>query len=111
MTVGKENKNGSPAQATPIGPSASSDGVPAELFELHKKFLSDIWATWGQHRDDAHQNLEPPNQQEKFTRVSIVSLTQAAAVCAVDVAMDEASFLATCKANYQQAVKAAPRWA
>jgi hypothetical protein len=110
MTDGKENSNGSHGQATPTGPIASSGGVPPELFDLHKKLCSDIWATWGSHRDHAQGVIDPVVAQEKFTRVSIVSLTQIAAVCAVDVGMTEEQYLATCKANFETAYKNAPRW-
>ena len=109
MTAGNGNKNGSHGQATPTGPIASS-GVPPELFDLHKKLCGDIWATWGQHRDHARGVIDPVTSQEKFTRISIVSLTQIAAVCAVDVGLTEEQFLATCKANFETAQKNAPRW-
>jgi len=109
MTGSNGNSNDSGEQATPTGPIASS-GVPPELFELHKKLCGDIWTAWGQHRDKAREVIDPVVAQEKFTRISIVSLTQIAAVCAVDVGMTEEQFLATCKANFEQAFKAAPRW-
>lgn len=110
MNDGNEKNNGSSEQATPIGPVASSSGVPAGLFDLHKKLTRDIWATWGQHRDITRGTIDPVTAQEKFTRLSIVSLTSIAAICAVDVNMTEENFLATCKANYEQVVKNAPRW-
>ncbi len=109
MQNGNDNKNGSSGQATPTGPIASS-GVPPELFDLHKKLCSDIWTAWGAHRDKAREVIDPVVAQEKFTRISIVSLTQIAAVCAVDVSMTEEQFLATCKANFATAFKSAPRW-
>jgi hypothetical protein len=109
MSDSNGNSNGSHGQATPTGPIASS-GVPPELFELHKKLCGDIWTTWGQHRDKAREVINPVVAQEKFTRVSIVSFTQVAAVCAVDVGMTEEQFLATAKANFEQAFKSAPRW-
>ena len=110
MTDGPKNSNGSHEQDTPTGPIAAS-GVPPELFALHKKLCGDIWATWGTHRDKAREVIDPVVAQEKFTRVSIVSFTQIAAVCAVDVGMTEEQFLASCRANYEQAFKSAPRWA
>jgi hypothetical protein len=110
MNDGPKNNNGSHGQATPTGPIASSSDVPPELFDLHKKLCGDIWATWGQHRDKAREVIDPVVAQEKFTRISIVSLTQIAAVCAVDVGLTEEQFLATCKANFETAFKNAPRW-
>jgi hypothetical protein len=99
MPVGKENKNASHEQATPIGQIASS----GDLLEAHKKLMRDIWATWGPHRDGF-------GDQVSFTRLSVITLSQVAAVCAVDVHMPEDKFLAVCKANYEQAHKVAPKW-
>ncbi len=110
MQNGNDNKNGSHGQAMLTGPIASSGDVPPELFDLHKKLCGDIWTTWGTHRDKAREVIDPVVAQEKFTRISIVSFTQIAAVCAVDVGMTEEHFLATCKANFEQAFKSVPRW-
>ena len=101
MSDSNGNSNGSSGQDTLIGPIVSSADIQAKLFEAHKSLLKGIWDTWKQHKLP---------DQVKYTRISIVSLTQAAAVCAVDVGMTEENFLATCKANYAQAVKSAPRW-
>lgn len=99
MSDGSGNGNASPAQVTPGGLTASSN----ELHDIHKKLLRDIWVTWGQHRDGS-------KDQVKFTRLSVVTCSQVAATCAVDVHMTEEQFLATCKANYEQASKNAPKW-
>jgi hypothetical protein len=80
------------------------ESVPAEAFEMHKAFVADVWQVWGRHRDKHSPEFQ------KFYRVSVASLTGMAASTAVDVGMTEERFLATCKANYMEAVKRAPRW-
>jgi hypothetical protein len=79
-------------------------GVIPEHYEMHKRLLEDLWKTWGKHRD-----LNKPKYHE-FYRVAVVTLTQQAATLAVDVNMTEEQFLATCKANFQEALRRAPRW-
>lgn len=83
----------------------SPPGIPPELYEMHKAFTADVWQTWGQHRDKNTPDFQ------KFYRVSVVSLTGMGAATAVDVGMTKDQFLATCKANYEEAVRKAPRWA
>lgn len=97
MTDGNENGNSSDEQATPIGGIASSK----ELHAIHQRISSSIWDVWLKGR---------LGDQATYTRVSIVSLTHVAAVCAVDVGMSEENFLATCKANYEAALRNAPKW-
>ena len=76
-----------------------------DLFNAHKALLEEGWELWREHRD-----LNKAMGPQKFSRTSIVALTNIAAVTAVDVGMDEEQFLRTCKANYAVAVKNAPRW-
>jgi len=83
----------------------TSEVIPAELFSIHQALLKEGWGVWATHRD-----LNKEIGQEKFSRISIVTFTHLAAVTAVDVGMGESDFLATCKANYQEAVRRAPRW-
>lgn len=80
------------------------EGVSPELFEMHQRLLKDLWETWGIHRD-----LNKPKFHE-FYRVSVATLTGQAAVLAVDVNMTEDQFLATCKANFKEALKKVPKW-
>ena len=101
-TVNSKSLNG---QDTLIGQIASSD----ELFKVHEKLIRDIWVVWGQHRDQFVQGNAA--NFERFSRVSIVTLTQVAAINANDLHMTEETFLATCKANFAQARKLAPKWA
>ena len=96
-----EKNDSSAKQDTPIGVISSSGDMPSELFDTHKALLQSVWAAWKLHR------LADPI---KYTRLSVVTLTQAGAICALDVGMTEEQFLATCKANYAEAVKNAPRW-
>jgi hypothetical protein len=100
MSDSKENNNTLNGQATPDGVTASSK----ELHNVHKKLIDDLWGAW-RHNHDAFSE-----DKVTFSRVSVVSLTQVAATCALDVKMTEEQFLATCKANYEAALKHAPRW-
>lgn len=77
----------------------------AAFFGVHKALLDDAWLLWKKHRD-AHK----PIGAKVFSRLSIVTFTQIAAVTAVDVGMTEEQFLKTCEANYRGAVQRAPKW-
>lgn len=48
--------------------------------------------------------------QMHFSRLSLVALTQVAAVVAVDVGMQPEQFIAMCLANFSEAHKRAPRF-
>ena len=79
-------------------------GVNPEYLKMHTEYLKDSWLAWSKHRD-----LNKPKYHE-FYRVAVVTLTQQAATLAVDVNLTEEQFLATCKANFQEALRRAPRW-
>ena len=81
------------------------------LHEVHKNLLRNAWAMWKLTWWNVQSSdKESEVDQVKYTRVSIVTLTQVAATCAVDVGLTEEKFIATCKANYTEALKNAPRW-
>jgi hypothetical protein len=88
--------------------NANPPGIDADLYDTHKELLADLWNLWGLHRR-LNADLRKMDQ-ERFSRISIVSCTHLAAVTAVDVSMSEEQFLNTCKANYRAAVQHAPRW-
>ena len=91
--------------------SSDQNPSPAEQARLkaHERLLVKLWAVWVEHRE---LNKDPDTRMDPvvFSRVSVVTLTQVAAVTAVDVGMGEDQFLNTCKANYKEAEKRAPRW-
>ena len=79
--------------------------LTGDLFDAHKKLLDETWVLWREHC-----KLNKVIGQEKFSRISIVTMTHIAAVTAVDVGMNKQQFLQTCEANYDAAVRRAPRW-
>jgi len=87
-----------------------SDGepktIPEELFQVHKALLAEGWMLWKRHRT----LNEPPVGPVAFSRLSIVTFSQMAAVTAVDVGLTEEQFLETCRANYKEASAKAERW-
>lgn len=80
--------------------------LPEELFQVHKALLDDGWLLWKKHR----ALNEPPVGPVAFSRLSIVTFSQMAAVTAVDVGLTEEQFLETCRANYKEASAKAVRW-
>lgn len=48
--------------------------------------------------------------QVLFSRLSLVAMTQVAAITGVDIGMNEQQFLAVCRANFQQAYANAPKF-
>ena len=77
------------------------------LMQAHNILVVKLWEIWKEHREWCKaQKIDPVI----YSRVSVVSLTQIAAVTAIDVGMTEEQFLNTCKANFQEADKKAPRW-
>lgn len=83
-----------------------AEELAGELFDVHKALLNEAWVLWAKHRD-LNKEIGPV----KYSRLSIVTMTHMGAVTAVDVGMTEEQFLQTCKANYEEAARRAPRWA
>jgi hypothetical protein len=77
-----------------------------KLQHVHSDFVADIWRAWKDNRSESATSID----SEKFSRISVVSLTQVAATTAVDVGMTEEQFLGVCQANFAEAFKRAPRW-
>jgi hypothetical protein len=95
--------------------SNGNENVPSEinteLAYIHVGLLAEGWELWRQYRDNVTRpGLNYKTDEVKFSRVSIVTFSQIAAVTAVDVGLTEEQFLATCKANYVEATKRAVRW-
>ena len=75
------------------------------LQHTHDQLVSSLWSTWKDSRSTA-ANIDP----EKFQRLSVVSLTQVASVAAVDVGMTKEQFVGVCMANFDEALRRAPKW-
>ncbi len=82
-------------------------GTPQQqLLDAHSKLIGGLWEIWKDHRSINAENIDPV----KYSRLSIVSLTQVASVIAVDVGMDQEQFLKICEANFRDALAKAPKW-
>jgi hypothetical protein len=79
----------------------------AKMKVTHDAFGSGVWSLWKVCRDLSRTE---DFTQEDFQRLSVVTLTQIGSVAAIDCGLTEEQFLATCKANFNEAHKQAPRW-
>lgn len=73
-------------------------------YELTAKLLKEFQATWNEQYKEA--GVDPV----LFSRLSIVALSQLAAVVAVDVGMNIDQFMAVCRALHVKAFDAAPKF-
>ncbi len=53
---------------------------------------------------------EEGGSQVRFSRLSVLALTQVASIVAVDVGMNHDQFTAVCLANFKEAYKRAPKF-
>jgi hypothetical protein len=74
-------------------------------FELASQLLTDFRNLWIEKSQKS--KVDPM----LFSRLSVVALTQLAAIVAVDVGMQPEQFLAVCNAQFLEAHKNAPRFA
>lgn len=78
---------------------------PSPEYVLTLKLLSEFRQAW------ITQMQESGVSQVLYSRLSIVALTQVAAIAAVDVGVPVDKFLDVCKANFNEAHKNAPKFA
>lgn len=71
---------------------------------LTKKLISEFMKAW--HEQMADSGID----QVRYSQLSVVALTQVAAVVGVDVGMSSAQFLAVSKANFEKAYENAPKF-
>lgn len=71
---------------------------------LTNKLIAEYRQLW------VDQLREAGGSQVHFSRLSLVALTQVAAVVAVDVGMKPEQFTAMCLANFSEAHKRAPKF-
>lgn len=87
--------------------SGNGEGtLEQKLQHVHSLLVDDLWTTWKDHRTTS----APAIESEKYSRISVVSLTQVAAMAAVDVGMTEEQFMLVCMANFNEANKKAPKF-
>ena len=75
-----------------------------KLQHVHSQLVEDLWVAWKNHRSTSSV------ESERYSRISVVSLTQVAAMTAVDVGMTEEQYMLVCMANFNEAYKKAPKW-
>ena len=71
---------------------------------VHGLLVASLWSTWKDARGAS--DLDPV----KYSRLSVVSLTQVAAMTAVDLGMPIEQFTEVCRANFLEAMARAPRF-
>lgn len=81
-----------------------SEPEPTPEFLLTVKLLSEFRQLW------VDQFKESGVSAVLFSRLSIVAMTQIAAIVGVDVNMTQEQFMAVCRANFDEAFKKAPRF-
>lgn len=78
--------------------------APTPEYLLTVKLLNEFRQLW------ADQLKESGVSSVLFSRLSLVALTQVAAIVAVDVGMTPEQFLAVCRANFNEAYSKAPKF-
>jgi hypothetical protein len=118
MTDGSENKLSLNVQATGIGSHYwSIDIVPKNMndhpsnpdissseYELFTKLLTEFRQVWLDHLKES--GADPV----KFSQLSVLALSQFAAIVAVDINMHPKQFEAVCNANFKTAHDKAPKF-
>lgn len=77
---------------------------PSPEFQLTMRLLSAFRDTW--NTEFKAEGVDPM----LFSRLSVVALTQLAAVVGVDVGMTPKQFTAVCRTQFDEAHKRAPRF-
>lgn len=76
----------------------------SEDYILTTKLLNEFRQVW------VDQMKESGVAQVKYTRLSVVAMTQVAAIAGVDVGMTVEQFISVCKANFYEAYNRAPKF-
>lgn len=77
---------------------------PNPDYQATLAILSAYRALWA--RQCGEMGMDPV----KFSRLSLVALTQLASIVGVDIGMQEAQFLAICQANFKLSHSKAPKF-
>lgn len=73
-------------------------------YVLTKKLVSEFMKAWHEQMADSGVG------QVRYSQLSVVALTQVAAIAGVDVGMNIDQFTAVCQANFKQAYDIAPKF-
>lgn len=83
-------------------PKIEADDDPKYI--LTKKLVSEFMKTWHE------QNKESGVDEVLFSQLSVVALSQVAAIIGVDIGMRAEQFSNVCQANFKQAYDIAPKF-
>jgi hypothetical protein len=75
-----------------------------KMLHVHGQLVASLWSAWADGRSTA--DLDPVI----YSRLSVASVTQVAAMTAVDLNMAEDQFIDICRANYRESLSRAPRF-
>lgn len=107
MAAGNEKKPLSNAAASSGGKSASMQKAEA-LKPYHDALLASLWEAWGAHLPTLKN--KPEIDMMVFTKMAVVTVSQMAAVLAVDTMMTQDQFMKVCAANFAECYDAAPKF-
>ena len=103
---GKSNGNGFDKQVIEAGKTTSEELVSKKLLnDIHGRLMTSLWKLWADH-----QQINVMVEPTIYSRITILSFTQMAAMTAIDVAMPEEQFVDICLDNYREALRRAPRY-
>lgn len=75
-----------------------------KMLHVHSQLVASLWGVWKDSKSTA--DMDPVI----YSRLSVASVTQVAAMTAVDLGMIEDQFLDICRANYRESLSRAPRF-
>lgn len=84
--------------------SKSTNSSASPEYLLTVKLINEFRQTW------ADQLNESGVSAVMFSRLSLVAMTQVAAIVSVDIGMTQDQFMNVCKANFNEAFQKAPRF-
>ena len=100
---GQKSGNGLPPKGTPVGNTSSL--TREKVKEVHQGLMDSLWKMWSEQRV-----LHQPLDDGIFSRITVLSVTQMAAMTAVDVGLPEEQFIDICRENFLEAYRKAPKF-
>ena len=106
MTIGKKNGNGYDGTGIEIGSTSWEELISKKMVgDIHSRLMASLFQLWADH-----QKINAMVEVGIYARITILSLTQMAAMTAVDVGMGEEQFVELCLENYREAHRRAPKF-
>ena len=103
MHNGPKSGNGYVPKDMNLG--SSSLPTKEKVKEVHNALMQALWKMWREHKE-----LHKPLEEGIYSRISILTATQMAAITAIDVGLPEEQFLDICRENYQEAYRRTPKF-